>query len=283
MNLDCAGKSLDLSETVIMGVLNVTPDSFSDGGQFIEPNAACRQAEGMLRDGAQIIDIGGESTRPGAQPVSIDEELKRVIPVISRLHQQFDCIISIDTSKPQVMLEAVKAGASLINDVCGLASEASMRAAVEANVPVCIMHMQGDPRSMQHSPHYENVVEEVKTFLINKASQCMDYGVLKSNIIIDPGFGFGKKVHHNVSLLNHLDVLCETGFPVLAGLSRKSMIGHLLGLPIDERVAPSVALAILAVQKGAGIIRTHDVKQTHDAIRMIEALDVNKMKDQNSQ
>jgi len=275
----CAGKSLDLSKTVIMGVLNVTPDSFSDGGRFIEADAACAQAETMLRAGAQIIDVGGESTRPGAQAVSAEDELERVIPVISRLHQQFDCIISVDTSKPQVMLEAVKSGASIINDVCALASEASMHAAAQANVPVCIMHMQGDPRSMQKSPYYDNVVEDVKAFLLNKAKQCIDNGIDKSNIIIDPGFGFGKKVHHNVSLLNHLDELCETGFPVLAGLSRKSMIGHLLGLPVDERVAPSVALAIIAVQKGAKIIRTHDVKQTHDAIRMIESLRIYNTKD----
>ena len=275
MNLDCAGKSLDLSQTVLMGVLNVTPDSFSDGGQFIELDAACQQAQAMLRAGARIIDIGGESTRPGADPVSTDEELARVIPVIERLYNQFDCIISIDTSKPQVMLAAVNAGASIINDVCGLASQQSMQAAAEANVPVCIMHMRGEPRSMQKSPSYDDVVKEVKDFLLDKASQCVDHGILKSNIIIDPGFGFGKKVHHNVSLLNHLDELCAAGYPVLAGLSRKSMIGHLLGLPVDERVAPSVALAIIAVQKGAKIIRTHDVKQTHDAIRMIEALGMN--------
>lgn len=278
MILDCAGKSLDLSQTVIMGVLNITPDSFSDGGQFIELEAACAQAETMLRAGAQIIDIGGESTRPGAQAVSTEDELERVIPVISRLHQQFDCIISVDTSKPQVMLEAVKSGASMINDVCALASPESMRAAAQANVPVCVMHMQGNPGSMQKAPSYDNVVEEVRAFLVNKAKQCIDNGIAKSNIIIDPGFGFGKKVHHNVSLLNHLDELCDTGFPVLAGLSRKSMIGHLLGLPVDERIAPSVALAIIAVQKGAKIIRTHDVKQTHDAIRMIEAIRINNRK-----
>ena len=272
MKLDCAGKSLDLSQAALMGVLNVTPDSFSDGGRFVELDAACEQAQAMLREGAKIIDIGGESTRPGADPVSTQEELARVIPVIERLHQQFDCIISIDTSKPEVMTAAVNAGASIINDVCGLASEESMRAAAAANVPVCIMHMQGEPRSMQKSPSYDNVVNEVKLFLLEKAQQCVDHGILKSNIIIDPGFGFGKKVHHNVNLLNHLDTLCAAGYPVLAGLSRKSMIGHLLGLPVDERVAPSVALAIMAVQKGAKIIRTHDVKQTHDAIRMIEAL-----------
>jgi dihydropteroate synthase len=198
MNLHCAGKSLDLSRAVIMGVLNITPDSFSDGGQFIEPADACRQAESMLRSGAQIIDIGGESTRPGAQAVSVDEELMRVIPVISRLHREFDCIISVDTSKPEVMLEAVASGASLINDVCGLSSQASMEAAFKANVPVCIMHMQGDPRSMQADPSYDNVADEVRAFLMARASECMDRGISKSNIIIDPGFGFGKKVHHNV-------------------------------------------------------------------------------------
>lgn len=272
MNLDFAGKSLDLSQTVIMGVLNVTPDSFSDGGLFIKPEAACRQAESMLRGGAQIIDIGGESTRPGAQAVSISEELGRVIPVIDRLHRELDCIISVDTSKPEVMLEAVASGAGLINDVCGMATQASVEAALKANVPVCIMHMQGNPRSMQIEPTYDNVVDDVRDFLMERARLCVDSGISKSKIIIDPGFGFGKKVHHNVQLLNQLKELCETGYPVLAGLSRKSMIGHLLGLPVDERVAPSIALAIIAVQKGASIIRTHDVKQTHDAIRMVEAL-----------
>lgn len=274
MIMDCAGKSLDLSRTAIMGVLNVTPDSFSDGGRFIEIDAACRQVQAMLRGGARIIDIGGESTRPGAQPVSEQEEIDRVIPVISRLKQEYDCIISIDTSKPQVMLEAVKSGAGIINDVCALSSEESMRAAARAAVPVCIMHMQGSPRTMQKSPSYSDVLLEVKRFLLDKARQCVDFGIEKSNIIIDPGFGFGKNVHHNVHLLNHLDELCDSGYPVLAGLSRKSMIGHLLGLPVDERLAPSIALAIVAVQKGAKIIRTHDVKQTHDAVRMIEALKI---------
>ncbi len=225
------------------------------------------------------IHFQTEATRPGAQAVSTNDEMARVIPVIRRIDQQFDCIISVDTSKPEVMLEAVNSGAGIINDVCGLASEASMLAAARSNVPVCIMHMQGNPRSMQKSPYYDNVVEDVKAILLNKAKQCIDHGILKSNIIIDPGFGFGKKVHHNVTLLNRLDKLCDAGFPVLAGLSRKSMIGHLLGLPVDERVAPSVALAIIAVQKGAKIIRTHDVKPTHDAIRMVEALGMNSKND----
>ncbi len=272
MNLDCAGKSLDLSRAVIMGVLNVTPDSFSDGGQFVKLDDACRQAELMLRCGAEVIDVGGESTRPGAEEVSIESELARVIPVIEKLNQEFNCVISVDTSKPQVMKESVKAGAGLINDVCGLRTQESMQAAVQSGVPVCIMHMQGNPRSMQQSPSYNDVVEDVKTFLLDKAQQCQQAGIDKSKIIIDPGFGFGKTVKHNLSLLNQLDVLCQTDYPVLAGLSRKSMIGHLLGLPIEERMAPSVALAIKAVQSGAKIIRAHDVKETHDAIRMIEAL-----------
>ena len=272
MNIDCAGKSLDLSRTVIMGVLNVTPDSFSDGGQFVKLDDARQQAEYMLRSGAEIIDVGGESTRPGAQAVSVENELERVLPVIDRLKQEFDCVISVDTSKPEVMTEAVKSGAGLINDVCGFRTEQSIQAAAQSGVPVCIMHMQGDPRTMQQSPSYDDVVEDVKLFLINKAEQCQQYGIDKSKIIIDPGFGFGKAVEHNLSLLNHLDLLCQTGYPVLAGLSRKSMIGHLLGLPVEERMAPSVALAIKAVQNGVKIIRAHDVKQTHDAIRMIEAL-----------
>ncbi len=272
MNLDCAGKTLDLSRTVIMGVLNVTPDSFSDGGQFVELDDACKQAEFMLRSGAEIIDVGGESTRPGAEEISISNELDRVIPVIERISNEFDCVISVDTSKPQVMTEAVKAGAGIINDVCGLKSEESMLAAAKSKVPVCIMHMQGDPRTMQHSPSYGDVVEEVKEFLITKANECEQNGIDHAQIIIDPGFGFGKKVEHNISLLNHLDHLCNSDYPVLVGLSRKSMIGHLLGLPVDQRVAPSLALAIKAVQKGARIIRAHDVKETHDAIRMIEAL-----------
>lgn len=272
MNLDCAGKSLDLSRAVVMGVLNVTPDSFSDGGLFVELDEACQQAEVMLRSGAEIIDVGGESTRPGAEAVSIEDELNRVIPVIERLSNEFDCVISVDTSKPQVMTEAVVAGAGIINDVCGLKSEESMLAAAKAKVPVCIMHMQGDPRTMQHSPSYDDVVEDVKDFLLTKANECERYGIDSSQIIIDPGFGFGKKVEHNISLLNQLDEISATNYPILVGLSRKSMIGHLLGLPVDERAAPSVALAIKAVQNGAKIIRAHDVKQTHDAIRMIEAL-----------
>ena len=273
MILDCADKSLDLSRTAIMGVLNVTPDSFSDGGQFIELDAACAQAHSMLRAGADIIDIGGESTRPGAQAVSTEDELARVIPVISRLHAEFNCIISIDTSKPAVMLAAVNAGASLINDVCGLNSIESMQAAAKADVPVCIMHMQGTPRTMQKAPHYDDVVADVKSILLKRAGECERQGIKKAKIILDPGFGFGKTVQHNITLLNGLESLCAIDYPVLVGLSRKSMIGHLLGLPVEEREAPSIALAIKAVQKGAKIIRAHDVKATHDAIRMIEALE----------
>lgn len=264
---------MDLSRAVIMGVLNVTPDSFSDGGLFLELDQACHQAEYMLRSGAEIIDIGGESTRPGAEEVSIEEELNRVIPVIEKLTREFDCVVSIDTSKPDVMTEAVNAGAGLINDVCGLKTTQSMQAAAAAAVPVCIMHMQGTPRTMQQSPVYDDVVQEVKSFLVDKAQECQRNGIDKARIIIDPGFGFGKTVDHNLSLLNHLDVLCDAGYPVLAGLSRKSMIGHLLGLPVEERMAPSIALAIKAMQNGAKIIRAHDVKETHDAIRMIEALE----------
>lgn len=272
MILECAGKSLDLSRAAIMGVINITPDSFSDGGRFFNYDDACWQARTMLDDGADIIDIGGESTRPGAKPVPLVQELDRVIPVIEHIAGEMDCIISVDTSKPEVMRAAVSAGAGLINDVCALGADGAIQAAAQTGVPVCLMHMQGSPRTMQANPCYDDVVEEVRTFLLERAAACEAAGISKNRIIIDPGFGFGKTVAHNVALLNHLDDLCTSGYPVLAGLSRKAMIGALLGLPVDERMAASLALAITAVQKGARIIRSHDVRHTRDAIRMIEAL-----------
>ncbi|MDH5633113.1 MAG: dihydropteroate synthase [Gammaproteobacteria bacterium] len=255
-----------------MGILNSTPDSFSDGGRFNTIEASIGQALLMREQGANIIDVGGESTRPGARQVSEAEELDRVIPVIERLTRELDIPVSVDTTKAVVMTEAVKAGAAMINDVCALQLPGAMDAAVSASVPVCLMHMQGDPRTMQAEPHYEDVVVEVRDFLNDRIAQCEIAGLNHDQIIIDPGFGFGKTVAHNLSLLHELEELTGLGFPVLAGLSRKSLIGKLLNLPVDSRAHASVALALIAVQHGARFVRVHDVAETVQAVRMWEAV-----------
>ena len=271
-NFQFADKQLDFDTPVVMGILNVTPDSFSDGGQFTHLDKALRQAEQMVVDGAQIIDIGGESTRPGAQPVSEQQELDRVIPIIEKLHQQVDVVISIDTSKAAVMTEAARAGAGLINDVMALRAEAALPAAQQTGLPVCLMHMLGEPRSMQSNPQYHNVVEEVKNFLKLRAEQAIAQGITKEQIIIDPGFGFGKTLAHNISLFQHLDSLQSLGYPVLVGASRKSMLGQITGKKVNERLAASLALATLATIKKAAIIRVHDVAETVDAVKVVLAL-----------
>ncbi len=253
-----------------MGVLNVTPDSFSDGGKFVVPEAALRHAEQMVAEGADIIDVGGESTRPGAQRISVQQELDRVIPVVEALHDAVAVPISIDTSKPEVMCHATSAGAGLINDIYGFRTEGALAAAAAAGVPVCVMHMQGEPHTMQQSPSYDDVVAEVIAFLSAKRDECIAAGILSASVIVDPGFGFGKTVTHNLSLLRNLNALTALGAPILVGLSRKSMIGNLLDLPVDDRAAASVSLALLAVQHGANIVRVHDVKMTRDAVRMME-------------
>lgn len=270
--LDCGGRVLDLSRTVIMGILNVTPDSFSDGGIFLARDAAAAHALAMAEEGADIIDVGGESTRPGAQAVSVQEELDRVIPVIEAVARAVPVPVSIDTSKPEVMRAAVAAGAGLINDVRALREAGALQAAAALKVPVCLMHMQGEPRSMQHHPVYTDVAGEVRGFLHARIEACVAAGIPRQRLVIDPGFGFGKTVEHNLELLRRLGELRALGVPILAGLSRKSMIGALLGLPVTQRLQASVALALIAVQNGATMLRVHDVRATREAIRMFEAV-----------
>lgn len=270
MILDCAGKPLDLSAPKVMGILNVTPDSFSDGGKFVAADKALQQARQMVADGAAIIDIGGESTRPGAQVVSVDEEISRVVPVIEAIQAEIDIPISIDTSKPAVMRAAVKAGAGLINDVNALRTEGSLQAAAELDVPVCLMHMQGTPQTMQLEPHYEDVVTEVAEFLIERVKACEAVGIDRAKLILDPGFGFGKRARHNLRLMKHLATLTLHGMPVLVGVSRKSIIGDMLKVSVDERLYGSLSLATIAVWQGAKIIRAHDVRATVQAVSLCD-------------
>ncbi|MGB5471872.1 MAG: dihydropteroate synthase [Gammaproteobacteria bacterium] len=272
MILDCAGTSLDLSIPCVMGILNVTPDSFSDGGEFLAPDRAVEHAQGMVEAGAAIIDVGGESTRPGAEAVPEDVELQRVIPVIEALHATLAVPVSIDTRKPAVMQAAVQAGAGLINDVNALQAPGMLATAAALGVPVCLMHMQGTPQSMQEQPEYRDVVEEVAGFLVGRAEACQAAGIARERILLDPGFGFGKTTRHNLQLLRRLDVLVARGYPVLVGFSRKSLIGNVLGLPVDKRLYPGLALAVLAVWQGAAIVRTHDVAATREAIEMCRAV-----------
>ncbi len=265
--------------TYIMGILNVTPDSFSDGGLFTTKSAALQQVKQMLAAGADIIDIGGESTRPGAKNVSLNDEIDRVIPVIKAIREFSDCLISVDTSKADVMHEAIHAGANMINDVRALQEENALQMAMTLDVPVCLMHMQGQPRSMQTQPEYENVVEEVKQFLQKRVQSCLEAGIKKENIILDPGFGFGKTFEHNLSLFNALDEFVEMHYPVLIGVSRKTMTGKILkDAPVTERIHASVAMAALAAQQGVHIVRVHDVKATADALAVVDCLNKNREK-----
>lgn len=268
MILDCAGKPLDLSHPQVMGILNITPDSFSDGGEFLAADAALAQAKKMVADGAAIIDVGGESTRPGAAIVPIDEEIARVVPVIEAIQSEIDIPISIDTSKPEVMRAAVKAGAGLINDVQALRVDGALETAKELDVPVCLMHAQGTPQNMQDNPQYENVVEDVTQFLMQRVKDCEQAGISRDKIILDPGFGFGKRASHNLRLMKHLDTLINQDLPVLIGVSRKSIIGALLNVSVEERLAGSLSLATIAVWQGAKIIRSHDVRETVQAISL---------------
>ena len=255
-----------------MGILNVTPDSFSDGGHFHARDKALRQAEIMVADGADIIDVGGESTRPGADAVDDAIELERVIPVIEALREITDVPVSIDPTKASVLREAVDAGARLINDVMALQGEGAIEAAAEAEVPVCLMHMQGTPRTMQNDPEYDDVTEDVCTFLRARIAACAEAGIDEELIIVDPGFGFGKTAQHNIELLRNLRQLGQLGRPVLAGLSRKSTLGLLTGREVDERLPASVAAAVVAVMNGAHIVRVHDVAETVDAMRVVRAV-----------
>lgn len=257
----------------IMGILNVTPDSFSDGGLFFNKEPAIHHVNKMIAEGADIIDIGGESTRPGAIAVSVDEECQRVVPVIHAIREVSDVLISIDTSKAEVMQAAVSAGASMINDVNALRAEGAVETAAKLNVPVCLMHMQGEPRSMQQAPSYKNVVEEIKDFLQQRIDLCLQAGIKPENIFIDPGFGFGKTLEHNLTLFKHLNQFESLHAPLLVGVSRKSMIGAVLNnAPLDERLYGSVALATLAAWMGAKILRVHDVKATADALKLCTAV-----------
>ena len=271
MKLYANNKCLDLSFPQIMGILNFTPDSFSDSGQFFSLDKALFQVEKMLKEGATIIDIGGESTRPMAEEVSEAEELQRVIPLVEAVQKRFDCWISVDTSKAIVMQEAAKVGMDLINDIRALREPGALEIAGQLNLPTCIMHMQGQPRTMQTNPHYDDVVQDVYQFLTDRTQACLAAGIAKENIIWDMGFGFGKTVQHNYKLLQQLAQFCESGYPVLAGLSRKSMIGAVLDKPVTERVVGSVAGALIAAQNGATILRVHDVAATADALKVWQA------------
>lgn len=271
MKLYANQKSLDLSFPQIMGILNFTPDSFSDSGKFFSLDKALFQVEKMLNDGAVIIDIGGESTRPMADEVSEQEELHRVVPLVEAVRQRFDCWISVDTSKAIVMQEAAKVGMDLINDIRALQEPNALQVAAELDLPVCIMHMQGQPRTMQIHPQYKDVVQDVLAFLRQRSEECIAVGIKKDSLIWDMGFGFGKTVQHNYKLLQQLSVFCEEGYPVLAGLSRKSMIGAVLDKPVDERVIGSATGALIAAQGGAKILRVHDVAATSDALKIWQA------------
>jgi dihydropteroate synthase len=257
----------------VMGILNVTPDSFSDGGRFVAKNAALTHIQQMIEAGADIIDIGGESTRPGAQSVPLQQELDRVIPILEMIRQRWAITISVDTRKAEVMHEAINAGADMINDIMALREEGSLATVATAKpVKVCLMHIQGEPRTMQNQPHYDDIVHEVKTFLLERVQACLAAGITADRLIIDPGFGFGKTLEHNLLLFKHLDQLIALGYPVLIGVSRKSMIGQCLNKPPNERLYGGLALAVLAANQGVQIIRTHDVAATVDALKMAMAV-----------
>ena len=266
MQLNCAGKMLDLNQPVVMGVLNVTPDSFSDGGCYLQPDAALRRAEIMAEEGAAIIDVGGESTRPGAPLVTVQEELDRVLPVVERLTRALSIPISVDTSKPEVMREAARVGAGLINDVRALQAPGALDVAAASGLPVCLMHLRGEPATMQQVPRYSDAVAEVYAFLAERVQICEAAGISRDRILVDPGFGFGKTLEHNLRLLRHLNRFTDLAAGVLVGISRKSMIGLLLNTSVTERLSGSLAAAVIALWQGAKIIRTHDVRETVQAL-----------------
>ncbi|PSN06323.1 dihydropteroate synthase [Siccibacter turicensis] len=271
MKLFAQGTSLDLSHPHVMGILNVTPDSFSDGGQHNTLIEAVKHANAMLNAGATIIDVGGESTRPGAAEVSVDEELSRVVPVVEALAQRFETWISVDTSRPEVIRETARAGAHIINDIRSLQLPGALEAAAETGLPVCLMHMQGQPGSMQDAPHYENVFADVDRFFSEQIARCEAAGIAKEKLLLDPGFGFGKNLTHNYQLLARLSEFHHFGLPLLVGMSRKSMVGQLLNVGPADRLSGSLACAVIATMQGAQIIRVHDVKETVEAVRVVEA------------
>jgi len=273
MQLDCAGKVIDLSSPVVMGILNVTPDSFSDGGRFSDLERALHHALGMVEEGAAIIDVGGESTRPGSAEVSVEDEIARVVPVIEHLAARISVPISVDTSKPEVMRAAVEAGAGMINDVYALRREGALAVAAQVQVPVCLMHMQGEPRTMQQQPEYRDVVADVYGFLQERIDVCIAAGIERHRLVVDPGFGFGKSLAHNLSLLKHAERFTGLGVPLLVGMSRKSMVGGVLTVPVEGRLVGSITAAVIAAQHGASIVRAHDVKETVQALCMVKAVE----------
>ncbi|MAT94966.1 MAG: dihydropteroate synthase [Halioglobus sp.] len=275
--LRCAGRTLDLARPLVMGVINTTPDSFSDGGSLyrdskLDTDLALCRAQDMVAAGAMILDVGGESTRPGAAPVSAAQEMDRVLPVVERIAAELDVVISVDTSSPALMTAAAAAGAGMLNDVRALGRDGALAAAARSGLPVCLMHMQGEPGTMQADPSYADVVAEVREYLRRRVSECEAGGIARERLLLDPGFGFGKSVAHNMQLLGGLGQLAQLGLPLLVGLSRKSLIGRLLGREVHERLPASLALAVMAAERGARIIRTHDVRATHDALAMWSAL-----------
>jgi dihydropteroate synthase len=271
MILHLRGRTLDLAGPRVMGVLNVTPDSFSDGGRHASFEAALRHARAMVEAGAAIVDVGGESTRPGAAPVGQDEELGRVVPIIEAIARELDVAISVDTTKAAVMTAACAAGAHLINDVAALRADGALQAAATSGAAVCLMHMQGEPRTMQHAPHYDDVVGDVRSFLAQRLHACERAGIARERLAVDPGFGFGKTLAHNLALLAGLDAFTQLGVPVLVGLSRKSMFQTLLDAGVDDRLPASLAAATLAVWQGAAIVRAHDVRETVHPVRVAHA------------
>ena len=273
MQMNFAGKVLDLSRCHVMGILNVTPDSFSDGGRFNRPDAALQRARQMVADGASFIDVGGESTRPGAAPVSVQEELDRVCPVVEAIHRELDVVISVDTSSPEVIRETASLGAGLINDVRSLTREGALEAAVAAEIPVSLMHMKGEPGVMQNRPEYRNLLREVSRFLMDRVRVVEQAGIPADRILLDPGFGFGKNLDHNLELLHSLERMKILGHPLFVGMSRKSMLGQITGREVEERLPASIAVATIAAMKGASVIRVHDVRETMDAVRVVAALE----------
>ena len=272
MQLRCRSRTLPLAGPLVMGVLNVTPDSFSDGGRYADCGAALAAARRMVAEGAAIIDVGGESTRPGSTPPPLAEELRRVVPVVRAIAQELDVVISVDTSRPEVIAAALEAGAHFINDVRGLTVPGALEAAAAGGAGVCVMHMQGTPTTMQHAPHYHDVVAEVRDWLVGRLAACRAAGIAADAIAVDPGFGFGKDAAHHLAMFAALEVFTTLGAPLLVGVSRKSMVGQLTGRPVVDRAAGSIALAALAAERGAAIVRAHDVAATVDAVRIGAAL-----------
>jgi dihydropteroate synthase len=272
MKMNFAGRTLDMTQCHVMGVLNVTPDSFSDGGRFDRPQQALAHARQMVEDGASFIDVGGESTRPGAKPVSLQQELDRVCPVVEAIAGELNVVISVDTSSPQVMTQAAALGAGLINDVRALTRDGALQAAANTGLPVCLMHSQGEPDTMQNNPQYQDVCAQVSLFLAQRILAAQGAGIDSSNVMLDLGFGFGKSLEHNLQLLARAEQFTVLGYPLLLGLSRKSMLGAITGRSVEERLSASLAAATICAMKGASVVRAHDVRETVDVVKMAAAI-----------